>query len=461
MRKAFTLLRSVVGIGLVIALTWQSCGDGYPDDIGKDAHTQSAEAALRWNELFLEVERYAPNYRPCPTARALAYLGLAAYEACVEGMPGYNSIAARTLGLDLPRVDKNLDYYWPEVVNAVYGYLMPLFFDHISAADKQKIQQLEASLELKYFEETSEETFIRSRLHGRAVAEKIWEWARTDPYGHDAHKDPFRGYNWQARNTKPYDWEPVGPGPNNGIFPYWGDVRVFALPKGTFLCRPPLPYSEASGSPLYAQALEVYAQNTPTWPYESRWIGEFWSDDLVNLTFSPPARWIAIASQVIEREAASLATALETYAKIGLALNDAAVGCWYSKYHYNIERPQAYIQRLIDPSWKSSLKNPLNGDEGINPPFPAYPSGHAVFGAAAAEVLASVFGYTYSMTDRCHESRTEFIGTPRTFDSFYDMALENAFSRVLLGVHFRMDSDEGMRYGTVVGRYVHQLPWKR
>jgi hypothetical protein len=41
------------------------------------------------------------------------------------------------------------------------------------------------------------------------------------------------------------------------------------------------------------------------------------------------------------------------------------------------------------------------------------------------------------------------------------MALENAWSRVPLGVHFRMDSEEGMRYGTVIGRHVNNLPWKK
>jgi hypothetical protein len=44
-------------------------------------------------------------------------------------------------------------------------------------------------------------------------------------------------------------------------------------------------------------------------------------------------------------------------------------------------------------------------------------------GAAGAEALASIFGYSYAMTDRCHEKRTEFEGTPRSFPSFEEMAL--------------------------------------
>lgn len=458
------LLHSTRGVGALLTLAFlllaSSCGDGGVKP-AKNATVQSAEVALRWNQLFLDIERHAPDYRPCPTARALAYLGLAAYEACIPGMPANNSIAERALGISMPKTDPNQEYYWPEVVNAAYGYLMSQFFIYLPAADRQKIASLEAQLEQKYFEETREDVFVRSRLHGRAVAEKVWEWAKTDPHGHNAHIDPIRSYSWIARNTKPYDWEPIGPGPNQGLFSYWGNVRVFALPKTNFLCRPPLPYSEMPSSLLYSQAVEVYAQGSPNRPQESRWISEFWSDDLLNLTFSPAARWIAIANQVIERESASLAVALETYAKVGIALNDAAVGCFHSKYHYNIERPQAYINRLIDPTWKSYLRNPLNNQQGINPPFPAYPSEHATLGAAAAETLASIFGYSYPMTDRCHEGRSEFIGTPRSFGSFYEMAAESAFSRVLLGVHFRVDGDEGLRYGTTIGRFVNQLPWKR
>jgi hypothetical protein len=42
-----------------------------------------------WNELWMEMERHAAGYRPCPTANALGYVGLASYEACVTGMPEY------------------------------------------------------------------------------------------------------------------------------------------------------------------------------------------------------------------------------------------------------------------------------------------------------------------------------------------------------------------------------------
>jgi len=230
---------------------------------------------------------------------------------------------------------------------------------------------------------------------------------------------------------------------------------------GPSVCRKPLPYSADKISDLYSQALEVYAQNTPTLSYEDEWVGEFWSDDLVSLTFSPGPRWLAIGDQALALEKSNLQTALEMSAKVGMAISDAAVGCWNSKYFYNVERPQTYINRVIDPNWKPALINPLTGDLGVTPSFPAYPSGHSTMGGAGAEALASVFGYSYAMTDLCHEGRTEFEGKGRTFSSFAEMAQENAWSRVPLGVHFRMDCQEGVRYGYEIGRKVNNLPWKK
>jgi membrane-associated phospholipid phosphatase len=202
------------------------------------------------------------------------------------------------------------------------------------------------------------------------------------------------------------------------------------------------------------------AQDDANWE-DGQWIAFFWSDDIVNMTFSPGPRFISIANQVIEKEEVSLEMALYCYAKLGMALNDAAVACWHSKYTYNYERPESYIQRLIDPTWEPSLQNPLDGFTGFTPPFPAYPSGHSTMGGAAAEVLTDVFGNHYGMTDRSHEGRTEFPSTPRYFNNFYEMSEENAISRVPLGVHFRMDCETGVDLGYLCGRRVNNLPWRK
>lgn len=430
-----------------------------------------AEAALEWHKMFLNIERYAAGYRPGPAPRSLGMMGLAAYEACITGMPAYNSLESRYANLNIPNADANVEYHWPSVVHGVYSTMMPLFFNQqYPAGVVTEWNNLVSTLDGKYSAEAGLEVFNRSKNYGASVGLAVFQWSTTDPYGHDAYKNPFGNfttnetYDWQAHYDGPGDWEPTTPGPTSPMGPFFGRTRTFALPEAQKLCLPPsaywMEYSENVNSEYYSQALQVYTKNAST-DYITEWIGEFWSDDLLNLTFSPGPRWVAVGNQVIEEQDATLEQALETYAKVGMALNDAAVGAWASKFHYNVERPDTYIKKFIDPTYVPNLNNPLTGDVGFTPPFPAYPSGHATMGAAGAEALASVWGYAYSMTDKCHLGRTEFEGTPRPFGSFYEMALENAWSRVLLGVHFRMDADEGVRFGTVIGRNVNRLPWKK
>ena len=413
-----------------------------------------------WNELFLQVERYAAGYRPGPAPRALAYLGISAYEASITGMPEYNSIENLFAGLSIPDAS-DAEYHWPTVVNASYAYLMPRLFPAATAEQKQAMATLANVNESKYKAEISADLFDRSKKRGADVAAAVFAWAETDEVGKDHFLNPFENYTWEDHYKKDGDWKPTFPGPGLPMGGIWGTARTFVLKSGDLRCRPPLPYDTKTASDLYSQALEVYAQNTPTLSYIDEWVGEFWSDDLLNLTFSPGPRWLAIGDQVLVKEKSNLETAILMSAKVGIALNEAAVACWHSKYYYNVERPQTYINRVIDPLWKPALYNPLTGDQGVTPSFPAYPSGHSTMGAAGAEALASIFGYAYSMTDHCHEGRAEFEGDPRSFGSFYEMAAENAWSRVPLGVHFRMDCEEGVDFGTKIGRKVNNLPWKK
>jgi membrane-associated phospholipid phosphatase len=159
----------------------------------------------------------------------------------------------------------------------------------------------------------------------------------------------------------------------------------------------------------------------------------------------------------------SLEDAALAYAQVSMALRDYVIASWKSKYYYNVERPTSYIRRLIEPNWTTMLNDQTNGNkpQGLTPAFPAYPSGHSGMGGAAAVPMSDIFGSSYSMVDHCHEFRVEFNGKPRAFNNFYEMAYENAISRVPLGVHFEMDCIAGLELGYLAGKRVVELPWKK
>lgn len=408
-------------------------------------------------DAFLIIDRYAPGYRPPVAARALAYINLAAYESMVPGSATYRSVAPNFAGLTLPTLDMKPGFAPDAAVNAAYYGIMRAMFPHVDATYQKLMDDTYRAADSTYASADAN-VIARSKAFGTAVAAAVFAYSKTDAAGHEAYlRNQPTDY---VPPVGPGLWQPTFPDYGRALLPYWGKVRTFVATEADKLARPPLAYSTSATSPMYAQALEVYTTTTPL-SHDNQWIGEFWSDDIFGLTMEPAGRWIAVAQQVIRHDQVNLETALYTYAKVSLALSDVGVACWYSKYVYNLERPVSYIRKTISPTWASMLNNPLKAVRGITPSFPSYPSGHSCFGGAAAVVLTDIYGANYAMTDRCHEGRTEFLGKPRSFNSFDEMATENAYSRIDLGVHFRMDCEEGLRMGYAIGRKVNALNWKK
>jgi hypothetical protein len=451
-------MKNLMKQGLAVAFTafiLVACNRNQELTPQKGASEYDAKVVLKWGEMFLELDRYAPGYRPPVAARAFAYIGLAGYESMVPGTKEYQSIASNFTGLTIPKVEAGQTYHWPTAVNASYLVMMKKFFPHVTDVYKAKIDQLGTTLFQGFQSETDAAVFERSKKFGESMANAVFDYSKTDVNGHEAYLNIHPAD--YVPPTGPGKWQPTKPDFTRAMLPYWGRTRTFAISAEDKIAKPPIAFSTVTTSQFFAQALEVcsFPDN-----YENRWIGEFWSDDIFEQTFEPAARWVAVANQVMVQEKAHLETAAYTYAKLGMGLSDAGVACWNSKYIYNVERPISYINRGINPKWITLLDNTVKKVKGITPPFPSYPSGHSTFGAVAAEVLSNIYGYKYAMTDKSHEFRVEFYGKPRSFNNFNEMAYENAISRILLGVHFRMDCDEGLRMGYNVGRKVNDLKWK-
>lgn len=457
------------GVNLVLLLILVFVTGCQPDDDDdilearlSDPALQDAMVALRFHELYLDLERFTPGYRPPVSARASAYISWIGYETLVPAMNGRNSLAPHFNLTNLPLPETGKSYHWPTALVEAYTQSLLYFFPNAPAERLFAIYQLRNDFFEIYKQQVSHEVFTRSSAYGREMSGAICDWSATDAAGHEAflrNNDP----NYVPPTGEGY-WQPTFPDFSPALLPNWGSVRTFAA-DGTDVIPPPLPYSTDPNSAIYLQALDVL--NTVNeikagGGEEDKWIGEFWSDDCPILTFTPAGRWYAVVNQLVIREELSLDRAVELYAHLGMALNDAGVRAWAEKYRYNHERPIDYIRRIMPghANW-NTIMCPDGSGNFFTPNFPAYPSGHATFGAAASVVFEKFFGTSVGMTDRCHEGRTEFRGEPRTFARFRDMAIENAYSRIPLGVHFQMDSDTGLDLGYQIGAKVNALPWGR
>lgn len=442
MTKVF---HATVLVGIVLA---QSCRS--PVEPESQEHRMATEATLAWNGLMLDLERYTPGYRPPVSARMFAYVEMAAYEAALPDMKGYVSMEQFCPGYDRPAImPAKGRFHLPTSLNAAYAQILRDFFPTTPDHLKKRIDVLEETYARRFHDIIDNDILCQSKTFGQAVSKAVWQWSITDKEGHDGFL-----YNYDRNFVPPACagcWQPKEKRPIPALLPNWGRVRCFVAGPLDIPVKPPPLFDESPGSALHTEALEVFSVSHPL-SKENRWIAELWSDDVPGLTVTPAGRWIAIANQAMAEAPLPFTAVMETYLKTAFALSDVSVITWHAKYVYNRERPETYIRRVMKTDW-----SPLHD----NPSFPSYPSGHSAFGAAAAEVLTAQLGVDFTLTDRTHENRQEFTGKPRTYHSFTEMAQENATSRVLIGVHYRMDCKEGLRLGKVVGQKVNALPLRR
>jgi membrane-associated phospholipid phosphatase len=115
--------------------------------------------------------------------------------------------------------------------------------------------------------------------------------------------------------------------------------------------------------------------------------------------------------------------AARLYAISAMAMYDGFTACWDAKYTYWGTRPDQY-----DTTYHPVLF--------FTPPFPGYPSGHAMLGRVMAEVYSDFF--------------------PADQAYFRKRAKDGAESRFQGGIHFRTDNEVGLEMGKKVGAAIIQ-----
>ncbi|WP_298510951.1 vanadium-dependent haloperoxidase [uncultured Kordia sp.] len=445
-------------IVLTITMISTSCSNEQLDDTivptTPVVTNEITQVILDWNQLWCELDRYATGMRPNASTRALAYIHLAAFEVCVEDMISYTSNKDRYAELEIDFSQRQPNVNVAIALNACYATAMDHFMYNVRPDIDAKIAILRQQKETDLTQGISADVVLNSQEWGNYVAQQIIAYSLTDTEAET-----------QILSPQPTSYEPpVGEGfwtysdeAERGLFPYWSSVRTFVIStEETSTIPPALVYSEDTSSAYYTAMEEVYdaSEAARTTDTEGLWIAEFWSNDVENLMMSPPGRQISIANQLITQYNVDHETALIILLKLGFSLNDAAVSTWADKYEYMVMRPSVYIQEFIDPDFQTNLFPFISWP---NPTFPSYPSGHSTFASAAAGIFIHHFGDNTNFTDRSHEGRTEFRGDPRTYATFSDMAAENAFSRLPLGVHLRIDCSEGLRLGYEISDAVNNF----
>lgn len=408
----------------------------------------SAGSVLRWNEILRELvaKHNIPPYQnedgtyPFPSAanpfaypvfpfsnppyaaRAYAYISAAQYDALVSAYyfkQVYNrpapykndsSVNALVPGSDLPS--------YPSEDGAVIGatvelmkLLFPADLNYIEQkADENRLYRIISGANVRSEIEAGEAL-------GKAVAQKFTARGRSDRAGAaigtsvlwadlEAHAVSNGETPWISQES------PKRP----PMLPLFGKVKTFLFDSATLVSiRPPAPPSTHSDQ--FKKELDevMYYSKHPT--NERMKIVQFWGDGINTPT--PPGHWNAIAAEAFVDNNFSEVRWARNFALLNMAMMDAAIACWDTKYLYFNPRASQ-----VNPEIKT-----LTG----LPNFPSYTSGHSTFSGAAATVL----GYLL----------------PSKAAAFNAMADEASLSRLYGAIHYRSDIEQGLLCGKRVGSF--------
>ena len=395
----------------------------------------SSKVALRWMDMQLELIRTSsPFIGGLPPSRPFAYAGIALYEAVVPGMPGYRSLSGQLTDMPaMPKTVAKYAYHWPACANAALAAINRSFFPNTSDANKAAINALESELETAYQSEVDHATFQRSVDFGRAVAQLIIDWSKTDGYDTNINK-PY------TPPAGPGLWSPTPPGFSPAFGPYWGNHRLF-VERSLDGTAPPAPptYSTDPSSNYYKMAREVY-DISQTLTSDNIALALFYRD----YPGFGDGHYISILKQLLKQKQPALDLTSMVFAKTGVACVDAGIGCWKTKFKYNQERPIKYIREVLGHSeWKPIIDTP---------PFPDFPSGHSTIAGAFGEILKDFFGNSYAFSDHTYD----YLGmAPRPYNSFDELVKEICDSRVYAGIHYTYSCTAAAEQGRKIGQNIN------
>ena len=427
-----------------------------------------------WNEIALDTTAvdhtplqpgedrvFGEQYGPARSSRSMAIVHIAMFEAVNAVTQRYETYT----GLTPPATPASVDYAIAQSAHDSLIYLYPSQHERLDAilkADVSRIHGSTAKLEA-------------GRTLGIAAAQSIVELRQQDG---SQVPDPSVGGSFTPIGGVGH-WSPD---PVSGLTiylgAYWGQVKPFALDSSDQFRAPAPPLlTDRAYADAFQQVKRLGGDprfGTPTERTTAQTIdGIFWSYDGTPALCAPPRLYNQLArAMVLEHGLNTLPEAARMLAMINMAMADAAISAWETKWHYQYWRPVNAIRSTdqhgnpdvtSDPGWYP-LGAQATNTRGPNftPPFPAYVSGHATIGGALFQILrhyypdATPFVF---ISDEWNGLNRDVDGkirplTPLRFRSLSEAESRNAESRVYLGVHWQFDADQGTIEGNSVADWV-------
>jgi hypothetical protein len=441
----------------------------------EDRNLMSADPVMEWNSEALQAAVIdhgigAPGIQFGPTraSRAFAIVQIAIFDAVNSIKPEYDPYLIQ---IDAPKdasITAAVAQAGHDTLSALYPYLKSMF-DAQLAADLKGISNTT---------EAAEGVAVGQMTAAAILAARANDGSQVDAAGQPVN------YTY---GQQPGQWRPDPLHPNaTPLTPDWGGVTPFAVPTAeTFKAPPPPSITSKEYADAYEEvkALGGDGVTTPTIRTEDQTnIGFFWGYDVSPGLCAPVRFYNQIAQTIANQQGNTVTENARFFALINIAMADAAITCWDTKYDFNYWRPVTGIEEndpgtgptglgsgnpfLVgqgDKTWHP-LGAPADNGSGTNftPPFPSYTSGHAAIGGALFETMIRFYGrddiHFTIVSDEFNSITKDQFGNvrpllPRSYTSFSQAREENGMSRIYLGIHWNFDKVQGIDEGNDVADY--------
>ncbi|MDQ2721602.1 MAG: vanadium-dependent haloperoxidase [Bacteroidota bacterium] len=381
-------------------------------------------------------------FTPPVAARVFAYSNLAAFEVLANEGTHFSSLAGKVKDLNnIPSAPKNtkIDYPFAALIAMTKVGKQLTFSDDTVQNIINSIKSLAQNSGMP------DDLFSNSVKYGEQVANSVISWSKKDNYAQ------IRGSRF-ALTGKEGSWTPTPPGYFEAVEPLWKTIRCTVLDSADMFPPPGLPpFSKDTSSEFYKMAKDVM-HTVSTLDSNKKWIANFWDCNSFKLhvighamyatkAMTPVGHWMEIAGTISKNNHADFYKTVYAYTGVSLGIFDGFICCWYTKYKYDVLRPETYINRYIDPAWMPYLQTP---------PFPEYNSAHSTISAAADVVLTSIFKNT-AFKD---SSEREWGWPDRSFKTTDEAAVEVSLSRLYGGIHYRQSVTDAYEQGKKIGYLV-------
>ncbi|RAW02355.1 vanadium-dependent haloperoxidase [Pseudochryseolinea flava] len=415
-------------MSLLVALTTALClsctdsaGSGAEADVRRPFSNYSNESILQWNNVTLGT-MHGPAYNPMLASRIYAMVHVAIHDALNSIEPSFDTYALQVK-------DKKADPI-AALSNAAYTVLVNSFPD--------RKNYLDSALAVSLADVKANDARARGLQLGKLAGEAILALREGD----GAFQNPVAELN---NPDDPGLYQLVPPVLYLAA-PFWKDLRTFGLSSPHQFRVAAMP---SLNSNAYVEAFDEVRQygskESVVRTEDQTAIAKFWYE------FSEIG-WNRVAATAVVDGKLDLLSTARVFALVNVAMADAYIAGWDSKFHHNFWRPYTAIRKASTDGNANTNEDAAWEPLMVTPPVHDYPSTHSTLGNAAAVVLNELIGEKvgFSMTS----SSAEPAGSLRTFASFSHAAQENATSRVLAGIHFRFSCDSGLALGDKIGHWV-------